>query len=375
MAKKVLVIDGYIDSWEFSKQLVRNFLRSAGPGPVEIHLSSLGGSVSHAIDIYNQFQAHGDVTVVMSSFNASSATLLSLGAKKTVIHSNSFYLIHKPMVPVVAWSNMNPDDINQFIDKLDKDKKFLEKLTAELTKMYMVKTGKSSKEIVDLMTESKWLTAKEAKDWGFVDEIIEPENAVNLLDDARAVAMLTENDLPVPVMAAEPPIENSDPDHQVDPEQNISDSAVDSIWTRMVDRITALINPKNHKTEMKKFNLINKLLAVDSLESADDKGVYLNEAQMQAIEDRLTAADRSETDRQQAETSLGNAMTALNAIDTTVASAATIGEKVTAIQAVIAKKPGATASTPKGEKDKAQDTTDWDTIDNLPHNKEVDEML
>lgn len=370
-------MDGYITGWNISKQLVRSFLSTAANDEVEVQLSSLGGEVSHAIDIYNQFQAHGNITVIMSSFNASSSTLLALGAKKTVIHSNSFYLIHKPMLNISAWANMNEDEITALITDLEKDKKFLEKLSAELTKMYMIKTGKSSKEVLSLMTENKWITATEAKAFGFVDEILTPAEAVNLLDD-RAVAMLTDNDLPIPVMQAIPPVpvpEPTEPVTQVEPVTNITDAAVDSFWTRIVDRVTALIHPQNHKkADMKIFALINALLMVSTLESADDKGVYLNEAQLQAIEDRLAKADQEANARQTAENALTAANTALNAIDPTVTAAATIAEKVTAIAAVIASKPGVQPAAPKAEQDPKLDKADWDTIDSLPHNKEYDAM-
>lgn len=370
-------MDGYITGWNISKQLVREFLKTATTDEVEVQLSSLGGEVSHAIDIYNQFQAHGNITVIMSSFNASSSTLLALGAKKTVIHSNSFYLIHKPMLDIKAWANMNEDEITALITDLEKDKKFLEKLSAELTKMYMIKTGKSSKEVLALMTESKWITATEAKAFGFVDEILTAAEAVNLLDD-RAVAMLTENDLPIPVMQALPPVpvpELEKPVDQVEPVSNITDDAVDSLWTRIVDRVTALIHPQNHKkADMKIFALINALLSVPTLESADDKGVYLNEVQLQAIEDRLALASQADTARQTAENALTAANTALNAIDPTVTAAATIAEKVTAIAAVIASKPGKAPESPKGDKDQPVDKADWDTIDALPHNREYDQM-
>jgi ATP-dependent protease ClpP protease subunit len=376
MAKKVLVLDGYITSWNISKQLVRSFLSQATKDEVEVQLSSLGGEVLHAIDIYNQFQAHGNVTVIMSSFNASSSTLLALAAKKTIIHSNSFYLIHKPMLGVMEWANMNSDEIDQFIAKLEKDKKFLEKLTAELTKMYMLKTGKSSQEVLGLMNASKWITAQEAKDFGFVDEILTPALAINLLDD-RAVAMLMENDLPIPVMQALPPVPTPEPPtpvHKTEPVQNISDAAVDTVWTRIIDRINALINPQNHKIEMKVFNLVNKVLGVPALESADDKGVYLNEAQLQVINDQLATIDRANLDKQQAETTLNEAMTAIDVIDATVASAKTIAEKVTAIKTVLASKPGKGAADPKGTNDPVLDSTNWDKINNLPHNREYDRM-
>jgi len=370
-------MDGYITSWNISKQLVRDFLKTATTDEVEVQLSSLGGEVNHAIDIYNQFQAHGNVTVVMSGFNASSSTLLALGAKKTVIHSNSFYLIHKPMIMVDAWSNMNADEMDQFIAKLEKDKKFLDKLTAEFTKMYMIKTGKSSKEVLDLMNENKWITATEAKNFGFVDEIQTPVLALNLLDD-RAVAMLTENDLPIPVMEAIPPVPVQEPEKPVileEPVSTITDEAVNSLWTRIVDRVTALIHPQNHKkADMKIFNLVNKCLGVNTLESTDDKGVYLNEAQIEAIETRLATAEQVETARQTAENALTAAKTALDAIDPTVTTAATIAEKVTAIVAVIASKPGKNPTAPKADQDPALDKADWNTIDSLPHNKEYDEM-
>lgn len=43
MAKKILVMDGYITGWNISKQLVREFLKTATTDEVEVQLSSLGG--------------------------------------------------------------------------------------------------------------------------------------------------------------------------------------------------------------------------------------------------------------------------------------------------------------------------------------------
>ena len=162
MSKPQLEIDGFIGEWGYSKSFVRNFLAASGKGPVTIRVSSLGGAVDHAIGIYDQIAEHGDVTVILSAFNASAATLLTLSAKKIQMNSNGFYLIHKALNWVDAWGNMNPDDIDALIESLKKDKKELETVSLVLAKMYAKKTGKTTTEILNLMKEQMWLTADEA---------------------------------------------------------------------------------------------------------------------------------------------------------------------------------------------------------------------
>jgi hypothetical protein len=88
----------------------------------------------------------------------------------------------------------------------------------------------------------------------------------------------------------------------------------------------------------------------------------------------LATASQTEIARQTAENALIAANTALDAIDPTVTSAATIAEKVIAIAAVIASKPGKNPTAPKADQDPALDKADWNTIDSLPHNKEYDEL-
>ena len=173
MDQHVLDIDGFIGGWGYSKSFIRNFLASSGKDPVTIRVSSLGGDVDHAIAIHNQFVEHGNVTVVLTAFNASSATLITLGARRIQMHSNSFYLIHKALQWVDTWGNMKEDDLDAMIRSLEKQKSELDKITLVLAKMYARKSGKSTPEILDLMKQETWLTADEALAWGFIEEIIE----------------------------------------------------------------------------------------------------------------------------------------------------------------------------------------------------------
>ena len=378
MATKTIVIDGPIGQYSFSKQFMRNELTGQSKNQVLIKISSLGGSVDDALNIYDQFIEHGNVTAELSAFVASSATLISLGAKTVRMNENSFYLIHKAMNWVDEWGSMNEDEIDELIAKLETQKQQLAKVTLQLAKMYVKKSGKTLDEITSLMKQQTWLTAEEAKSWGFVDEIFVPEVAVNYIENLQMVAMITASDYPPPPRKASIGLLNS-PIAVVDEE-----SLFDRIWNRITNKQNE-VTPIN-KTEMKtQFLNVNKVLTVDNLESTAD-GVFLNETQIEAIENRLaldqqiieerdtanTARDAAIAERDTANTNLLNAMDPFNAIDSSFASAETPEAKVLAIRALLSKKP---ATQPAGNMSKGDPVSDgvaWDVINNLEHNKHVD---
>jgi len=129
MSTKPIVIDGPIGQYSFSRQFMRNELSGQSKNPVLIKISSLGGSVDDALNIYYQFIEHGNITAELSAFVASSATLISLGAKTVRMNENSFYLIHKAMNWVDEWGSMNEDEIDALIAKLETQKQQLAKVT------------------------------------------------------------------------------------------------------------------------------------------------------------------------------------------------------------------------------------------------------
>ena len=167
MARKTIVIDGPIGAYSYSKQFIRHELEGNQNNPVLITLSSLGGDVDHALNIYDQFVAHGDVTIELSAFVASSATIISLGAKHIRMNENAFYLIHKVWQWVDEWGGMNEDEIEKVIDKLEKTKKDLATVTLQLARMYVKKTGKSLDQIISLMKGERWIREQ---GWAIKDE-------------------------------------------------------------------------------------------------------------------------------------------------------------------------------------------------------------
>jgi ATP-dependent Clp protease, protease subunit len=383
MATKEIIIDGYIGNYGYSKQYIRNELSGNSKNAVLVKISSLGGSVDDALNIFDQFVDHGNVTAELSAFVASSATIISLGAKTVRMNENSFYLIHKVMNWVDEWGTMNEDAIEVLINKLEKQKQELAKVTLQIAKMYVKKTGKTLEEITALMKDETWLTAEEAQEWGFIDDVFALDVPQNYLENLQMVAMVTGNGLPALPRknATQQPAQNS----QIDEE-----SFFERIWNRITKKQEDDINNNSQKiVKMKKFAKLNTALGVDSLESVD-KAVSLNEEQLervegvlsdneQAVADARTAVeterDTANAERDTAQTDLTNAVEAFDGIDQTVAAAKTPAQKAEAIRTLLAAKPGAA---PKGNLDNddpsggSNTEEDWDTINNLPHNKEVD---
>ncbi len=365
MSKLVLDIDGFIGGWGYSKRFVRNFLTDAGKNPVTIRISSLGGAVDHALDIHNQFAEHGDVTAVFSGFNASSATLIALGAKNSRIADNSFYLIHKALIWVDEWGNMNMDDIDQVIAKLEKEKKELETITLTMAKMYVNKTGKTLTEILDLMKQETWLTGEEAVEMGFVDEIFQLKGQPDPIKNEKITAILNYSDLPKLPEAKKPQ----------DPTPVTPDSG-----KGLFDKVK-LFTQKiiNNQLKMKEFTALLAVLMIDSLDSNDEKEVFLNQEQLGLINTALEGLKQVELAEKTATCNLATATADLakfDAIDKTIADAEGTDAKVKAIQDYMTKKPSVQAQGVHSAQDNNQsseDGVDWDTLNSLPHMQEDNE--
>ena len=199
-----LSIDSHIGPWGYSKNFIRNQMSGLKNKPVNVRVSSLGGSVDDALDIRQQFIDHGNVTCYLYGYVASAATILATGAKKTCMSQYAFYLIHKVSNWIDAWGNYNADQIQKLIDDLKANKLENDKMDLVLANLYANKCKKKVDEILPILKEGRWLTAKEALEYGFVDEIIEDGTKLNF-DDAMKTRfnMFHLPELPAPDKKAE----------------------------------------------------------------------------------------------------------------------------------------------------------------------------
>lgn len=283
-------IDSYIGSWYSSKRFVKNLIAEIGSKAINIRVNSLGGDVDTAIDIAAQFEAHGNITCDMYAFNASAATVLTLGAKKVRMHENAMYLIHKALVWVDAWGAMNEDDLEATIEELKNKKENSAAVTLNLAKMYSNKSGKDINDILNLMKEEKWLNAETAKEWGFVDEIF--TGSFETKEKSDIVNMLNVAELPIPTnLTEEKEVE------EVNPEINESEFKI--MWPKFKGFLSRINNKDDNMSKITTITATNtlKILNIEKLEATDDK-VTLTAEQIEAIENAISEKETAKTDLQ-----------------------------------------------------------------------------
>lgn len=193
-----LHLKGFVGGYDFDRDYV-DYILAKNPGkPVNVLIDSTDGSLATALSISSAFKRHGDVSVHFVGMNASAATIASLGAKHVSIDTAAWYLVHKCSNEFFKWSSLNADQMADLIAALEKQKSDLDKLDAGVAAMYAAKCRKDPKALLDLMKVGGWLSAKEALEWGFVDEITdEPEDTAPRLTDATASAMAAAG-MPIP---------------------------------------------------------------------------------------------------------------------------------------------------------------------------------
>jgi ATP-dependent Clp protease protease subunit len=155
---------------------------------VTLLINSPGGSVFDGLAIYNVLrQSKADITVRVMGVAASAASFIAMAGKKIVMPKNSFMMVHNPMAVAIG----NADEMREWADTLDK-------IAASLVGIYTARTGKSEDEIKALLDAETWMTADEAVELGFADEV-EPE--------MRMTALFETERLPENIRAAFVPAE------------------------------------------------------------------------------------------------------------------------------------------------------------------------
>lgn len=280
-------IDDYIGRWGYSKQYIRNELAKLKGKPVNVRISSLGGSVEHGLDIRQQFVDHGEVTAYLYGLVASSATIAALGAKKVCISKYCMFLVHKVSNWVDAWGQMNADQIQELIDDLKENKLQNDKFDLVLAQLYANKCGKQIDDILDTLKAGRWLTAQEALDYGFVDEIIEDakDDKINLASFSDKLNVLGLPALP-----------------QIGQKENKEQTWFQRIMEKL-DAFSLAVKTENNNhlinLIMKKdYQKVNVILNVEGLEFDKDGKVTLTEDQVKVLNEKLDALEKEASDKQ-----------------------------------------------------------------------------
>ncbi|HEO7971062.1 head maturation protease, ClpP-related [Streptococcus agalactiae] len=139
-----------------------------------LEVNSNGGLVTVGSEIYTALRNYkGKVTAEITGMAASAASVAVMGADKVVMSPTAQMMVHKALF---NWVSGNSDD-------LDKASNALKSSDKAIINAYVAKTGRSEDEIMDLMRNETFMSAQEAVENGFADEVMSFE-AVASIDNA-----------------------------------------------------------------------------------------------------------------------------------------------------------------------------------------------
>jgi ATP-dependent Clp protease protease subunit len=142
----------------------------ANPGEVVVGINSPGGVASDGAAMMAAMESHGKVQVSIVGMAASAASLAAMGGAKIAMHSAALMMIHEPS----AFSFGTAEEHCAGADAL-------EKMTEVYAKAYARATGHSVQRIAAWMKEETWLTAEEAFELNFCDEIEARQNDMQMV--------------------------------------------------------------------------------------------------------------------------------------------------------------------------------------------------
>ncbi len=168
---EMLIFD-YI-GWPFndSGEVIRVIAEQKGK-KITVRINSPGGDVFDALAIYNALTAHdAKVTTRVEALAASAASIILLAGKEVQAYQNAMLMIHEPLALVVG----NQHDMRETAD-------LLAKINENMVDIYAKQSSAGKKEVRDMLKDETWLTAKEAKEKGFIDTIIDGKAAKAAFD-------------------------------------------------------------------------------------------------------------------------------------------------------------------------------------------------
>ena len=146
-----------------SAKEVTEYLTDLDVENINVYINSNGGVVDTAIAINNALRRHkAKVTVNIDGIAASAATLITCAGDTVRMPKNALFMIHNPLTIAMGDS-----------EEMRKQADVLEKHKNSILETYLQKVNIDKEKLSELMDNETWLSAEEALEYGFIDEIIE----------------------------------------------------------------------------------------------------------------------------------------------------------------------------------------------------------
>lgn len=166
-------LDGEINAGDASR--FAEFAAKA-PDALDLYINSPGGDAAEGAALMAIVERHGSVTARVQGIAASAATLPMVAARQVIIHQSAMVMIHEPS----AWGGGTADELRRTAATLDK-------MSETYGQAYARHTGQPLARVLAWMKAETWLTAEEAVELNFADELEKDgqSNAVAAFDYSK----------------------------------------------------------------------------------------------------------------------------------------------------------------------------------------------
>ncbi|APX73119.1 Clp protease ClpP [Companilactobacillus allii] len=145
-----------------SPRKVQDSLNDANGEDVDVVINSGGGDVFSGSEIYSSLKEYsGSVNVKIYGLAASAASVIAMAGDKVSMSPTAQLMIHN----VKSGQQGDYRDMDHMSDVLKNN-------NSALANAYTAKTNMNKDDILNLMNDETWLTADEAVDKGFADEVL-----------------------------------------------------------------------------------------------------------------------------------------------------------------------------------------------------------
>jgi ATP-dependent Clp protease protease subunit len=159
--------DPWTDSGIDPTEVVTALAEARGASSLEVYINSPGGYVFDGIAIYNAIRSFdGPKTVYVDGVAASIASIIALAGDRVVTNEGAMWMVHDPMGGVMSFGTADAIE-----DDTRKTVQALRKVRENLLDVYVSATGRGLSEVSAWMTSETWMTAAEALERGFTDEV------------------------------------------------------------------------------------------------------------------------------------------------------------------------------------------------------------
>ena len=148
---------------------VRERLDSINSDTITVHINSPGGHVDAGFAIYDILKTSGKtINTRIEGQCYSIATVVFLAGERREATANSEFLIHNPWTP---WSEGDAEALRKHADQL-------ETAQNKLAQFYSDKTGVTLDGVLEEMKKDDFMSLDQAKEYGFITDIIDTVKAV-----------------------------------------------------------------------------------------------------------------------------------------------------------------------------------------------------